>query len=183
MSSIDYWSDTNKKVIRSWIYVWSQIFQKKKKTKEGMAAELCPALHSQRYPHCHPQCLFFPTICVRRRSERFERNTYLAQWQNPVSTPFISPGDGIQYTKPPSCSSITPVLGIRAGLPGNWLVVNLHEVWGNPWRSGDYRKGCRGWVAGSQWGRKGRRGERKGFPNNISLNPHSPQSNQKFHIC
>lgn len=89
----------------------------------------------------------FSTISVRRSGEeRFVRNTYLAQRQSPVPTPFISPGDGIQYTKTPSCSSITPVLGIRAGLPGNWLVVDEHKVWDYPWRSGDYRKGWRDWV-------------------------------------
>lgn len=87
----------------------------------------------------------FSTISVRRSGEeRFVRNTYLAQRQSPVPTPFISPGDGIQYTKTPSCSSITPALGIRAGLPGNWLVVDEHKVWDYPWRSGDYRKGVEG---------------------------------------
>lgn len=92
----------------------------------------------------------FSTISVRRSTkEQFVRNTYLAQRQSPVPTPFISPGDGIQYTKTPSCSSITPVLGIRAGLPGNWLVVDEHKVWDYPWRSGDYRKGWRDWVTGS----------------------------------
>lgn len=71
----------------------------------------------------------FSTISVRRSGEeRSERNTYLAQQQSPVPTPFISPGDGIQYTKTPSCSSITPVPGIRAGLPGNWLVLDEHKV-------------------------------------------------------
>lgn len=90
----------------------------------------------------------FSTISVRRSGEeRFVRNTYLAQRQSPVPTPFISPGDGIQYTKTPSCSSITPVLGIRAGLPGNWLVVDEHKVWDYPWRSGDYRKGWRDWES------------------------------------
>lgn len=88
----------------------------------------------------------FSTISVRRSGEeRSERNTYLAQQQSPVPTPFISPGDGIQYTKTPSCSSITPVPGIRAGLPGNWLVLDEHKVWDYPQRSGDYRKGWRGW--------------------------------------
>lgn len=87
----------------------------------------------------------FSTISVRRSGkEPFVRNTYLAQRQSPVPTPFISPGDGIQYTKTPSCSSITPALGIRAGLPGNWLVVDEHKVWDYPWRSGDYRKGVEG---------------------------------------
>lgn len=87
----------------------------------------------------------FSTISVRRSGkEPFVRNTYLSQRQSPVPTPFISPGDGIQYTKTPSCSSITPALGIRAGLPGNWLVVDEHKVWDYPWRSGDYRKGVEG---------------------------------------
>lgn len=90
----------------------------------------------------------FSTISVRRSGEeRSVRNTYLAQRQSPVPTPFISPGDGIQYTKTPSCSSITPVLGIRAGLPGNWLVLDEHKVWDYPWRSGDYRNGWRDWKS------------------------------------
>lgn len=90
----------------------------------------------------------FSTVSVRRSSEeRSERNTYLAQQQSPVPTPFISPGDGIQYTKTPSCSSITPVPGIRAGLPGNWLVLDEHKVWDYPQRSGDYRKGWRDWES------------------------------------
>lgn len=90
----------------------------------------------------------FSTISVRRSGEeRSERNTYLAQQQSPVPTPFISPGDGIQYTKTPSCSSITPVPGIRAGLPGNWLVLDEHKVWDYPQRSGDYRKGWRDWES------------------------------------
>lgn len=108
-----------------------------------------PYLHAFS-PLPSPMSLF-STISVRRSGEeRFVRNTYLAQRQSPVPTPFISPGDGIQYTKTPSCSSITPVLGIRAGLPGNWLVVDEHKVWDYPWRSGDYRKGWRDWVTGSQ---------------------------------
>lgn len=82
--------------------------------------------------HTHPppcSMSLFSTISVRRSGEeRSERNTYLAQQQSPVPTPFISPGDGIQYTKTPSCSSITPVPGIRAGLPGNWLVLDEHKV-------------------------------------------------------
>lgn len=106
-----------------------------------------PSQHNNPAPPLlPPPCpmSLFSTISVRRSGEeRFVRNTYLAQRQSPVPTPFISPGDGIQYTKTPSCSSITPALGIRAGLPGNWLVVDEHKVWDYPWRSGDYRKGWR----------------------------------------
>lgn len=106
------------------------------------------------------------TISVRRSGEeRFVRNTYLAQRQSPVSTPFISPGDGIQYTKTPSCSSITAVLGIRTGLPGNWLVVDEHKVWDYPWRSGDYRKGWRDLEAV---------GEQKVLGLSLTIFPHIP---------
>lgn len=85
--------------------------------------------HPLAFSPLPPPMSLFSTISVRRSGEeRFVRNTYLAQRQSPVPTPFISPGDGIQYTKTPSCSSITPAPGIRAGLPGNWMVVDEHKV-------------------------------------------------------
>lgn len=126
------------------------LLQKKLKTREKSYWNRVPSHGNNPSLLCLSPLPFpmslFSTISVRRSGEEwFVRNTYLAQRQSPVPTPFISPGDGIQYTKTPSCSSITPVLGIRAGLPGNWLVVDEHKVWDYPWRSGDYRKG---WGSG-----------------------------------
>lgn len=58
--------------------------------------------HPLAFSPLPPPMSLFSTISVRRSDEeRFVRNTYLAQRQSPVPTPFISPGDGIQYTKNP----------------------------------------------------------------------------------
>ena len=109
------------------------LFYGKLKTRRKSKWNWVPSLCSEPRPHAFsppatPMSLF-STISVRRSGEeRFVRNTYLAQRHSPVPTPFISPGDGIQYTKTPSCSSITPAPRIRAGLPGNWLVVDEHKV-------------------------------------------------------